>query len=84
MALLELSELSDLSEEDCDWESHEIHGTMVFMAHGGSWDSAASGASGQGFLTGGTQAAITYPTEYVKTQLQLQSNFGCNKHGFGT
>ena len=27
----------------------------------------------QGFLTGGTQAAITYPTEYVKTQLQLQS-----------
>jgi len=27
----------------------------------------------KGFLTGGTQAAITYPTEYVKTQLQLQS-----------
>jgi solute carrier family 25 citrate transporter 1 len=27
----------------------------------------------QGFLTGGTQAAISYPTEYVKTQLQLQS-----------
>jgi solute carrier family 25 citrate transporter 1 len=24
-------------------------------------------------LTGGTQAAITYPTEFVKTQLQLQS-----------
>lgn len=30
----------------------------------------------QGFLTGGTQAAITYPTEYVKTQLQLQSMLG--------
>jgi len=28
---------------------------------------------GKGFLTGGTQAALTYPTEYVKTQLQLQS-----------
>ncbi|CAK0867044.1 unnamed protein product [Prorocentrum cordatum] len=27
----------------------------------------------KGFLTGGTQAAITYPTEFVKTQLQLQS-----------
>merc|ERR1712176_848539 len=27
----------------------------------------------KGFLTGGTQAALTYPTEYVKTQLQLQS-----------
>jgi len=27
----------------------------------------------KGFLTGGTQAAITYPTEYIKTQLQLQS-----------
>ena len=27
----------------------------------------------KGFLTGGTQALITYPTEYVKTQLQLQS-----------
>lgn len=27
----------------------------------------------KGFLTGGTQASITYPTEYVKTQLQLQS-----------
>eukprot|EP00930_Biecheleria_cincta_P071685 TRINITY_DN5914_c0_g2_i1.p1 TRINITY_DN5914_c0_g2~~TRINITY_DN5914_c0_g2_i1.p1 ORF type:complete len:295 (-),score=54.08 TRINITY_DN5914_c0_g2_i1:207-1091(-) len=27
----------------------------------------------KGFLTGGTQAALTYPTEFVKTQLQLQS-----------
>ena len=27
----------------------------------------------KGFLTGGTQACITYPTEFVKTQLQLQS-----------
>jgi len=27
----------------------------------------------KGFLTGGSQAALTYPTEYVKTQLQLQS-----------
>jgi len=27
----------------------------------------------KGFLTGGTQASITYPTEFVKTQLQLQS-----------
>nr|ADV91211.1 mitochondrial tricarboxylate transporter-like protein 3 [Karlodinium veneficum] len=27
----------------------------------------------KGFLTGGTQAAVTYPTEFVKTQLQLQS-----------
>jgi len=27
----------------------------------------------KGFLTGGTQAAITYPTEFIKTQLQLQS-----------
>lgn len=27
----------------------------------------------KGFLTGGAQASITYPTEYVKTQLQLQS-----------
>jgi len=27
----------------------------------------------KGFLTGGTQAALTYPTEYIKTQLQLQS-----------
>merc|ERR1719432_329750 len=27
----------------------------------------------KGFLTGGSQAAITYPTEFVKTQLQLQS-----------
>lgn len=27
----------------------------------------------KGFLTGGTQAFLTYPTEYVKTQLQLQS-----------
>lgn len=27
----------------------------------------------KGFLTGGTQAAITYPVEFVKTQLQLQS-----------
>jgi len=27
----------------------------------------------KGFLTGGTQAAVTYPTEYIKTQLQLQS-----------
>jgi len=27
----------------------------------------------KGFLTGGTQASLTYPTEYVKTQLQLQS-----------
>jgi solute carrier family 25 citrate transporter 1 len=27
----------------------------------------------KGFLTGGTQATITYPTEFVKTQLQLQS-----------
>mmetsp|Transcript_104936 Transcript_104936/g.254676 ORF Transcript_104936/g.254676 Transcript_104936/m.254676 type:complete len:295 (+) Transcript_104936:81-965(+) len=27
----------------------------------------------KGFLTGGTQAAISYPTEYIKTQLQLQS-----------
>jgi solute carrier family 25 citrate transporter 1 len=50
----------------------------------------------KGFLTGGTQAAITYPTEFVKTQLQLQSKsepqfngiIDCfkktiNKHGFG-
>jgi len=27
----------------------------------------------KGFLTGGTQASLTYPTEYIKTQLQLQS-----------
>lgn len=27
----------------------------------------------KGFLTGGTQASITYPVEFVKTQLQLQS-----------
>lgn len=27
----------------------------------------------KGFLTGGTQASLTYPTEFVKTQLQLQS-----------
>jgi len=27
----------------------------------------------KGFVTGGTQACITYPPEYVKTQLQLQS-----------
>jgi len=27
----------------------------------------------KGFLTGGSQAAITYPVEFVKTQLQLQS-----------
>jgi len=27
----------------------------------------------KGFLTGGTQACITYPTEFAKTQLQLQS-----------
>mmetsp|Transcript_28827 Transcript_28827/g.89886 ORF Transcript_28827/g.89886 Transcript_28827/m.89886 type:complete len:295 (-) Transcript_28827:52-936(-) len=27
----------------------------------------------KGFLTGGSQAFLTYPTEYVKTQLQLQS-----------
>eukprot|EP00747_Dinoflagellata_sp_TGD_P210159 gnl/TRDRNA2_/TRDRNA2_83476_c0_seq1.p1 gnl/TRDRNA2_/TRDRNA2_83476_c0~~gnl/TRDRNA2_/TRDRNA2_83476_c0_seq1.p1 ORF type:complete len:324 (+),score=59.01 gnl/TRDRNA2_/TRDRNA2_83476_c0_seq1:91-972(+) len=27
----------------------------------------------KGFLTGGTQAAITYPVEFTKTQLQLQS-----------
>lgn len=27
----------------------------------------------KGFLTGGSQAALTYPTEYIKTQLQLQS-----------
>lgn len=27
----------------------------------------------KGFLTGGTQACITYPTEFSKTQLQLQS-----------
>jgi len=27
----------------------------------------------KGFVTGGTQAFITYPTEFVKTQLQLQS-----------
>ena len=40
-------------------------------------------SAGQGFLTGGTQAAITYPTEYVKTQLQLQSILG-KQHGFGT
>jgi len=26
----------------------------------------------KGFLTGGAQASITYPTEFVKTQLQLQ------------
>mmetsp|Transcript_70131 Transcript_70131/g.195087 ORF Transcript_70131/g.195087 Transcript_70131/m.195087 type:complete len:294 (+) Transcript_70131:82-963(+) len=50
----------------------------------------------KGFLTGGTQAAITYPTEFVKTQLQLQSKtdpqfngiLDCfkktvSKHGFG-
>lgn len=27
----------------------------------------------KGFLTGGSQAALTYPTEFIKTQLQLQS-----------
>jgi solute carrier family 25 citrate transporter 1 len=27
----------------------------------------------KGFLTGGTQSCISYPTEYLKTQLQLQS-----------
>ena len=27
----------------------------------------------KGFLTGGTQATITYPVEFIKTQLQLQS-----------
>lgn len=27
----------------------------------------------KGFLTGGTQACLTYPVEYMKTQLQLQS-----------
>lgn len=50
----------------------------------------------KGFLTGGTQAALTYPTEYVKTQLQLQSKLNpeydgiidcarktVKQHGFG-
>eukprot|EP00450_Noctiluca_scintillans_P010025 CAMPEP_0194494868 /NCGR_PEP_ID=MMETSP0253-20130528/12645_1 /TAXON_ID=2966 /ORGANISM="Noctiluca scintillans" /LENGTH=58 /DNA_ID=CAMNT_0039336045 /DNA_START=53 /DNA_END=225 /DNA_ORIENTATION=+ len=27
----------------------------------------------KGFLTGGTQSCLSYPTEYLKTQLQLQS-----------
>ncbi len=27
----------------------------------------------KGFMTGGTQACLTYPTEFAKTQLQLQS-----------
>jgi len=35
----------------------------------------------KGFLTGGTQAAITYPTEYVKTQLQLQSKINPEFNG---
>jgi len=35
----------------------------------------------KGFLTGGTQAAITYPTEYVKTQLQLQSKVNPEYNG---
>lgn len=35
----------------------------------------------KGFLTGGTQAAITYPTEYVKTQLQLQSKLNPEFNG---
>lgn len=35
----------------------------------------------KGFLTGGTQAALTYPTEYVKTQLQLQSKLNPEFNG---
>jgi len=35
----------------------------------------------KGFLTGGTQAALTYPTEYVKTQLQLQSKVNPEYNG---
>jgi len=35
----------------------------------------------KGFLTGGTQAAITYPTEYIKTQLQLQSKVNPEYNG---
>lgn len=35
----------------------------------------------KGFLTGGTQAALTYPTEYVKTQLQLQSKINPEYNG---
>eukprot|EP00404_Azadinium_spinosum_P019620 CAMPEP_0180506180 /NCGR_PEP_ID=MMETSP1036_2-20121128/47823_1 /TAXON_ID=632150 /ORGANISM="Azadinium spinosum, Strain 3D9" /LENGTH=280 /DNA_ID=CAMNT_0022516047 /DNA_START=23 /DNA_END=862 /DNA_ORIENTATION=+ len=35
----------------------------------------------KGFLTGGTQAALTYPTEYVKTQLQLQSKVSPEYNG---
>lgn len=37
----------------------------------------------KGFLTGGTQAAITYPTEFVKTQLQLQSKTNPEFTGIG-
>jgi len=35
----------------------------------------------KGFLTGGTQAAVTYPTEYIKTQLQLQSKVNPEYNG---
>lgn len=35
----------------------------------------------KGFLTGGTQASLTYPTEYIKTQLQLQSKVNPEYNG---
>lgn len=37
----------------------------------------------KGFLTGGSQASITYPVEFVKTQLQLQSKTNPQFSGMG-